>query len=66
MFPDSKIAQKSQLEKTKCAYLVNYGMKPFVKDQLLKNIVVSMFYTVSFDESMNRVLQYEQIDVQVC
>ena len=41
-------------------------MKPFVKDQLLKNIVVSTFYTVSFDESMNRVLQYEQIDVQVC
>ena len=66
MFPDSKIAQKSQLEKTKCAYLVNYGMKLFVKDQLLKNFVVSTFYTVSFDESMNRVLQYEQIDVQVC
>ena len=40
-------------------------MELFVKDQLVKNIVVSPFYTVSFDESTNRVLQNEQIDAQV-
>ena len=40
-------------------------MVPFVKDQLVKNIVASPFYTVSFDESMGRVLQNEQMDVQV-
>ena len=118
MFPDSEIAQKFQLAKTKCAYswvpnrckkfsmplwlwnfkefsnpsfipifpsayllsfdkffknlfnpprplapillgtqeyLVNYGMAPFVKDQLVKNIVVSLFYTVSFD---NQQIEY--------
>ena len=65
MFPDSEIAQKFQLGKTKCAYLVNYGITPFVKGQLVRNIVAAPFYTVSFDESMNRVLQNEQIDVQV-
>ena len=59
MFPDSKIAQKFQQGKSKCAYLVNYGMAPFVKDQLVKNIVASPFCTISFDESMNRVLQNE-------
>ena len=32
-------------------------MTPFVKDQLVKNIVASLFYTVNFDESMSRVLQ---------
>ena len=51
MFPDSEIAQKFQLGKTKL--------------KLVKNIVVSPFYTVSFDESMNRVLQNEEMDVQV-
>ena len=61
MFPDSKVAQKFQLGKTKCAYLVNYVMVPFVKHQLVKNIVASPFYTGSFDESMNRVLQNEKV-----
>ena len=40
-------------------------MALFVKDQLVKNIVATPFYTVSFDESMNRVLQNQQVDVQV-
>ena len=66
MFPDSKIAQKPQLEKAKCADLFNYGMTPFVKDPLVKNIVASPFYTVSFDESVNRVLQNKQMDVHIC
>ena len=36
-------------------------MVPFVKHQLVKNIVASPFYTGSFDESMNRVLQNEEV-----
>ena len=40
-------------------------MTRFLKDQLVKNIVASPFYTVSFDESMNRVHQNEQMDVQI-
>ena len=47
MFPGSEIAQKFRLGKTKCAYLVNCVVRfkiiiyvlPFVKDQLIKNIV---------------------------
>ena len=66
MFPDSKIAQKFQLEKTKCGYLFNYGMSPFVKEPLVKNIVASPFYTVSFDESVNRVLQNKEMDAHIC
>ena len=31
-------------------------MAPFVKDHLVKNVLTSLFYIVSFDESMNRVL----------
>ena len=40
-------------------------MTPFVKDQLVKNIVASLFYTVNFDESMSRVLQNEKMDIQI-
>ena len=36
--------KKFQLEKTKCAYLVNYGMAAFVKDQLVRNIVASVLH----------------------
>lgn len=50
-----KIAQKFQLRKSKsaslvnyAAYLVNYGMAPFVS----LNIVALLFYTVSFDKSI--------------
>ena len=56
MFPDSEIAEKFQLEKAKCAYLIHYGMVPFLKDQLIKKVVVSPFYTFSLDELMKRVL----------
>ena len=51
MFPDNKITL--QLAKTKCAYLVNYGMAPFVKDQLVKNIVALPFYTVHYNMVQN-------------
>ena len=37
----------------------------FAKDQFVKNIVASPSFSVSFDESMNRVLRNEQMDVQV-
>ena len=46
MFPDSEIAQKFQLGKMKCTYLVNYGMASFVKDQLVENVVASSFCTL--------------------
>ena len=51
IFPGSKIAQKFQLGKAKCAYLVNNGMLPFVKN--IKNTLTSPFYIVNFDESIN-------------
>ena len=66
MFPDSEIAQKFQLGKTKCAYPVNYGMGPFCKRSICKEYCTSPSFSVSFDESMNRVLRNEQMDVQVC
>ena len=65
MFKDSEVAKSFQLSKTKCSYILNYGLAPYFKDILLKEIKESDCFGVSFDESMNKVLQEEQMDVQI-
>ena len=42
---------------------MNFGLAPYLKDLLLTEITVSDCFEVSFDESMNKVLQEEQVDV---
>ena len=54
-----------QLGKTKCGYLITYGISPFFKDELIKTIKSAPFLSVSFDESMNRVFQEEPMDVVI-
>ena len=63
MFIDSEIAKSFQLSKTKCGYLTNYGLVPYFKDILLKSINSSEFFVLSYDESLNKVLQEDQMDV---
>ena len=65
MFKDSEIAAKMKFGKTKCSYFINYGLAPYIKEQLEKYISSSPLYVVSFDESMNSVLQNEQMDVAI-
>ena len=43
----------------------NSGIAPHFNTMLLGNIEKSPFFTVSFDESLNKVLQNEQIDIHV-
>ena len=52
MFPDSDIVKKFTLGKTKCSYIINYGIAPYFKEILLKAINHSPYYSLSFDESM--------------
>ena len=65
MFPDSAIAAGFTLSKTKCAYVVKYGMAPWLKENLRKVIIESPFFSVSYDESLNRQMQEQQMDLQV-
>ena len=51
--------------KTKCSYYINYGLAPYIKEQLEKYISSSPLCVVSFDESMNFVLQNEQMDIAI-
>ena len=66
MFPDSKISFNIKLGTTKCAYLMNYGIAPHFKSNLLKSINNSSFYSLSLDESLNNVLQSCQMDFNIC
>ena len=65
MFPDSSIAAGFTLSKTKCAYVVKYGIAPWVKENLRKVICESPFHSVSYDESLNRQMQEQQMDLQI-
>ena len=65
MFPDSEVAQKFSMRKTKSRYMTIYGLAPYFKKELLKKINSSLFYSVSFDESFNSELQKCQMDINV-
>lgn len=65
MFDDSEIAKSFKLSKTKCGYLINYGLAPHFQDILNQSISSSPYFIISFDESMNKVLQNEQMDLTV-
>ena len=41
-----------------------FGLAPYFKDLLIKEIKAANIFFVSFDESLNKVLQEEQMDVQ--
>lgn len=65
MFPDSQIAKHFQMGPSKSAYLICFGLGPFYESKLLKEIADSPCYTVSFDESFNKICKEEQMDILV-
>ena len=65
MFPDSEIAKNMTLQKDKCKYVIKYGLAPYFEELLLKEISISPFYSLSFDESLNKHLQKSQMDILV-
>ena len=64
MFLDSHSAADYASEKTKCSYLIKFGLAPYFHQKVV-NIISNRtcFYSVSFDESFNKVLQQEQMDL---
>ena len=64
MFPDSQIAADYASGKTKCSYLIKFGLVPYFHQKVV-NIISNKtcIYSVSFDESFNKVLQQEQMDL---
>lgn len=65
IFPDSNIAQKMQLQRDKVGYLLAYGIAPFFQKELTEKFNKCEFLAVGFDESLNKVAQKQQMDINV-
>ena len=63
VFPDSGIAQQFGCGKTKCSYLIKYGLAPFLHQKVVDTLQKpGCLFTVCVDESFNRAVQEEQRD----
>ena len=65
IFSDSLIASKFTFGKTKCMYTIKYGIAPYVKEKLSEKLSSLPYFSVSFNESHNSVLEMKQMDLQV-
>ena len=64
IFPENEISLKFQMSKINCAHAINYGIPPDFKE-IYKDKQSSQFCSVIFDESLNRMLQEERMDIQI-
>ena len=63
MFSDSDITKSFSTGKIKCAYYMNFGIAPYFKDLLLQELKSSKCIVVSYDESVNTILEEKQMDI---
>ena len=64
MFRDSTVAKKYQCGPSKCSYLIKFGLAVYFEEELLAKVKKSA-YVVAFDESLNKKLQEEQMDIML-
>ena len=65
MFPDGKIASIMELGKDKLKYVVNYGIAPYFTQLLKEQVSSSEWFVVSYDESLNEVIQESEMDLVI-
>ena len=65
MFPDSKIASQIELGRMKLKYMVNFGLGPHFRDVLKCETAASDWYSISFDDSLNKVVQECEMDILI-
>ena len=65
MFEDSQIAQSFSLGSTKLSYNITFGLAPYVKNLLLESVDEVIYYSLSFDESYNRIMKKGQMDLLI-
>ena len=63
MFPDSQIAAKFTCGSRKTSYLCVFGLAEHFKEMLMK--AVKGYFTILFDESLNKKSQTKQMDIHV-
>ena len=57
MFPDGEIASQMELDRLKLSFIVNFGLAPYFREILKNETVASECHSISFDESINKVVQ---------
>ena len=66
MFPDSQIAQTFQCGPSKCSYLIKFRLAPYFEEDLITKLKKSgNVFVLSFDESFNKIVQKEQMDIRL-
>ena len=65
MFPNSKIASQMELRRMKLKYIVNFGLGPYFKEILKCETTASEWYSINFDESLNKVVQECEMDILI-
>ena len=65
MFPDSEIAKQFSCAKTKIMYLCVFGLAPYYEQKLLNILDNVPYYSISFDESLNKETKNEQMDFSI-
>ena len=65
MFPDSEIAVGFSMGKTKLAYIVTYGLAYHFREEIRSELNKSDYFTVCFDEALNKIAQSCQMDILV-
>ena len=70
MFPDSGIASKMLLGRTKLGYVVNNGPATYFRGNLFNSLKpecasVTLKFIFCFDESFNRISNRKQLDVHL-
>ena len=65
MCPDSAIAKKMSIARTKAKYLINHGLALYFATELTTEIKESVKIVACFDEALNNVAQRGQMDMSI-
>ena len=70
MFPDSQVAKKLSVSSAKVSYMINHGLAPYFKDEILIELTpncprLPVKFVLVFGESFNRVSTTKEMDVQI-
>ena len=65
MFSDSDIAKSFTCAKTKCRYMIDYGLAPYFQSCLLDYLKDSAYHVISYVDCFNSALHFGQIDFAI-
>jgi hypothetical protein len=63
MFPKDDVPKNMKISPSKAAYSINFGLAPYFEECLLKDMDLSNYYALCFDESFNKIARKEQMDI---